>query len=131
MSRRGAALCLAGYVAGVAAVTLGPSPARVFQWTAETAHQLGAQGVTYQAVERGANVILFVPIGLLLCLALPGISRWLIWLSCVLVSAGVELTQSALPDRQTTALDVLTNAAGAGIGVLLAVALRRQRGSTG
>ena len=128
MSRRVALRVLVLYAAGLAVVTLVASPASALRWT--TRALLGSDDsdtTTVMTVEGGANVLLFVPAGLLLCYALPRIARWQVWSLCVLVSAGVELAQTVLPGRQPSVIDLVTNASGAAIGVLLHLVLTRRR----
>lgn len=129
MSRRAAVTALVAYVAFLAATTLGASPGEFFEAGATTLGRIDGLGwITNRDVERVANVLLFIPAGLLLCYALPRTSRWLVWLICVAVSLGVEAVQLPLSGRDATPIDVLTNSTGAAIGVLLhAVLLRRPR----
>jgi len=131
MSRRVALGALVVYTAMLAAVTLVASPDPLLRWTTHALQRVdGLHDVTVAVVERGANVLLFVPAGLQLCCALPSTSRWLIWALCVVVSLGAEAAQVFLPGRDATPTDVLTNATGAAIGVLLhaALSVRRARG---
>lgn len=133
MSRRAAGTALVAYVAFLAAATLGASPSAFF--TEGAAGVRGIEGlgwVTTSDVERTANVLLFIPAGLLLGHLLPRTSRWLVWLICVAVSLGVEAVQLPLPGRDATPIDVVTNSAGAAIGVLLRAVLpsRHEPGRT-
>jgi VanZ family protein len=133
MSRRAAVSALVAYVAFLAAVTLGASPAGVFTRSAATLRRIDRLSwVTTSDVERTANVLLFIPAGLLLCYVLPRTSRWLIWTICVAVSVGVEAVQLPLSERDATPVDVVTNSAGAAIGVLLRAIVpgRRRPGRT-
>jgi VanZ family protein len=126
MSRRTALWALVVYVAALAVLVLGASPEPALRWTAATVRTVDALStVSTVVVERAANVLLFVPAGLLLCYALPRSAPWLVWLLCVAVSAGAEVAQLALPERAATVVDVLMNAAGAAIGVLLHLLLTR------
>jgi VanZ family protein len=71
-------------------------------------------------VEPTLNVALFVPLALLLCWAIPMLSRGKIWVLCVLTSCAVEVTQYFfLPARDGSLRDVVTNSTGAAIGVVL------------
>jgi hypothetical protein len=128
MSRPAAATALIAYAAFLAAGTLGASPQTFFVESAARLRRLDRlDWVTTSDVERAANVLLFVPAGLLLCWLLPRTSRWLVWLLCVAASVGVEAAQLALPGRDATPNDVLTNGLGAAIGVLLHAVLPRRR----
>jgi glycopeptide antibiotics resistance protein len=71
------------------------------------------------------NLALLLPLGLLGPIALPAMDRW--WrvaLLALLVSAAIELTQLAVPDRSADIDDVIVNVAGALIGYLGFVAVR-------
>ena len=126
MSRRTAVVVLAVYLAGLAALTLGPPPG---VGLIRAVRQIdGLEMLSFAAVEAIANVLLFVPLGFVLCALLPRLSRWALWVLCVLASISVELAQSLLPERETTPRDVVVNALGAALGVLLhAVLFRRGR----
>jgi glycopeptide antibiotics resistance protein len=127
MSRRVALGALVVYTAALAAIVLAVSPDPALEWTTDALRRVEVLGrVTVRAVERGANVVLFVPAGLLLSYALPRTPRALVWALCVLVSLGVEAAQVVLPGRDATPIDVVTNAIGAGIGVLLHAAVARR-----
>ncbi len=75
------------------------------------------------------NVLLFVPVG-----ALAAATAWrrppaAVWVLCVGLSIGIEAFQYLVPTgRIANAADVLANAVGALLGVLLAVALRARGG---
>ncbi|RZU34136.1 VanZ family protein [Blastococcus saxobsidens] len=119
MSRRLSVAGLVVYLAVLAAVTLGASPGALFVRGADVARRFDGLGwVSSGDVERAANVLLFAPFGLLLCFALPRVSRLLVWLLCVAVSMSVESAQVFLPGRESTPVDVVTNATGAALGVL-------------
>ena len=86
---------------------------------------------TYELIEASANVLLFIPLGVLLML---GTLR-MTWLRAAAVglvlSAGIEILQAvALPDRTANAGDVVANTLGATVGALGVVIwrwLRRRR----
>ncbi len=85
--------------------------------------ELGApHWVTYAAVEFGANVLLFLPLGALVVLLL-GPRRWFwaipIGIGC---STGIELAQALfLSSRVSSIRDVLANSSGALLGALLTI----------
>ncbi|MGY1742170.1 MULTISPECIES: VanZ family protein [unclassified Blastococcus] len=116
---RGARIALALYLVGVAAVTLGQRPDGLFNAGLRTVVDLSGGTLSPRAVEAGANVVMFVPVGLLLCLAFPRARRLALWLLCVVVSASVELYQGLGPGRDSSVRDVVTNGTGAAIGVVL------------
>lgn len=81
--------------------------------------------------QRTLNTLLFVPSGALLVLA---VMRWRWWAVALVpwgllflagLSAGLELTQLALArlDRACDVTDIVDNVTGAGLGVLLGLAL--------
>lgn len=128
MSRQAAVAALVAYLLALAAATLGAPPGALFDEGALVAHRIdGLEWVTSTSVERAANVVLFIPAGFLLCAALPRTNRWLVWLVCASASAAVETVQYALPGRDSSPIDVVTNSTGAAIGVLVHVALTRRR----
>jgi hypothetical protein len=131
MSRGRALTALAGYIAALAAVTLGASPAKVFEWALGLTHQVDAlRSLTKGDLERGANVLMFIPAGLLLCHLLARIPRVLVWVLCVLTSCGVEFAQTVMPGRQPSLVDIATNSTGAAIGVLIHAILAARRPSS-
>ncbi len=78
------------------------------------------------AAEFAANILLFVPLGLLGALLLPRRHWWLVLLGLVVLSVGIETVQAlGLPSRRSSARDVLGNSLGAAIGVGLSLLLRR------
>ena len=78
-------------------------------------------------IEFAANVLLFVPLGLLLTLLVDRV--WIGVAVCVAASVAVELAQFVLPSRQASPRDVLANAVGAVLGAGLAwLIMRRRRG---
>ncbi|SOE00431.1 VanZ family protein [Blastococcus haudaquaticus] len=128
MTPRWALRALVLFAVLVGASTLGPSPAELIQLVTETARtDAGISSVSFERVELVANVLLFVPIGLLLAAALPRTPAWQVWALCSGASLLVEVVQTVLPDRQPTVTDVLANSAGAAVGVLLLRAVRRRR----
>lgn len=76
-------------------------------------------------IEFAANVLLFVPLGLLLTLLVD--RAWIGVAVCVAASVVVELAQVVLPGRQASPRDVLANAVGAVLGAGLAWLIARRR----
>ena len=122
-------IVLGAYVALLAVVGFFPSPvdrpidaplSRIIQWCGQ--HGLGF--ITYARVEFGANIALFVPLGMLLAL-LFGPRRW--WRApviCFVATVIIELGQGALlPQRVTSIGDVIANTIGGILGTLVAVAI--------
>ena len=89
-------------------------------------HERGVPAfVDYELIEAFANVLLFIPVGLLFGLVVP--LRW--WPVALLlgpaVSGLIEVAQRyALEERYSTIQDVIANSIGATIGVFAAVILR-------
>jgi VanZ family protein len=81
--------------------------------------------VDYAHVEFGANILMFVPLGVLIALLLP---RWEWWLAPIIglaLSLAIEFGQAlVLPERFATPLDVLANTSGAIVGALVVTAFR-------
>lgn len=92
----------------------------------EELHERGVPTfVDYSVIEFAANIVLFIPVGILLGLAIP--VRWSI-LTLLLgpaLSGSIEFAQSQLLDeRYATVSDVIANSTGSTIGVLIALTLR-------
>ena len=118
------------YVLLIAAIVLSPISigAIVHDQMLEVLAWLNARGAPAwlddKAVERTANVALFVPVGF--CVGVvAGARRW--WLGAVagfVLSCGIECAQYALlPGRFASAWDIVTNTLGALIGAALALLL--------
>jgi glycopeptide antibiotics resistance protein len=83
-----------------------------------------ALGFSYEMVEFTANVIWFVPLGLLGVLAVGRRWWWLVLLGGAAVSIAIEAGQwLLLPERTPTPVDVIANTLGVAIGVAIAVGL--------
>jgi len=84
--------------------------------------------LSYSAVEFTANIVFFVPVGLIVVL-LVGLRRW--WCGAVagsVISGSVELGQLLfLPDRFASLDDLLANSTGALLGALVGVVCMSQR----
>lgn len=84
----------------------------------------------YDALEVAANVGYFVPVGLLLVLALPRSRWWVALLVGVGLSVASELGQALLlPERVSSVTDLLANSLGTVLGVGLALAARPRTSS--
>ena len=114
---------LAVFSAIILAITLWPHP--VDQGREGTVERvlgvLHAVGVPawfgYGELEFSANIIMFVPLGFFVMLALPRRLRWLAFIVPPLASGAVEVTQLIfLEHRFATLLDVLANSIGGWLG---------------
>lgn len=88
----------------------------------DVSHRLGWESLSFTRLEILANILVFIPVGILAFVLLPR----RIWPFAVLIgpllSLVIETTQLvALTHRAATATDVLANSAGALFGVALAV----------
>ncbi|HYN74087.1 MAG TPA: VanZ family protein [Nakamurella sp.] len=124
---------LVAFLAAIAVITVTPGPPvadgqRDLIAFLARAHTQGLpQWVTFGKLEFGANVLMFVPIGLFGALALSR-ARWLIVPAAVAMSAVIEAVQAAgLPARDGTARDVIANGVGALIGYLVATVVLAER----
>ena len=126
---RGIAVALGiPFFAGLALLTL--TPARVedtmpnlLDLVLSAAHRLGWDSLDFTRLEIIANVLVFVPVGILAFILVP--RRF--WPLAVVVgpalSLSIEIAQRlALPHRAATVTDVIANSGGALIGVFLAIA---------
>ncbi len=89
-------------------------------------HERGVPGVvSYGFIEFAANIVFFVPIGFLGGLLFTYRFWWLAIVGGFAFSAAIEFAQGAfLPERVSSAADVLANTSGAVVGCLVAVAVR-------
>lgn len=82
---------------------------------------------TFYTLEFLANIVLFVPLGLLVPLAIGRLRSRVLWLTVLLgfvLSACIELAQLAIPGRVSDVRDVMSNTLGTVVGVLVVWALR-------
>jgi glycopeptide antibiotics resistance protein len=116
-----------GYLAVVAWITLGPQPLddegrgallRVIRWLQA---REATSWVTYDGVEFTANVLMFLPIGLMFVLLLGRRRWWAAILLGVALTVAIESTQLFLHDRVPDARDLLSNSIGATLGVFAAL----------
>ena len=71
--------------------------------------------LTYPRIEFSANILLFVPLGVLLMLILR--RRYLILPIAIVVTVAIECSQGLLLDKRTpSVLDIIANTAGACLG---------------
>ncbi len=118
-------MALALYLLAGASITLGPTPQELFFRGQVAVREVTDGALSGSAVEAGANIALFVPLGFLLCQSFPTVRRWLVWLLCVAASGGIELYQYLFPGRDASVRDLVMNALGAALGVALSWALDR------
>ena len=120
-----------GYGAFLAFVVFWPSPVDrpvrgLLSRAIAEMHERGVpRFIDYGFIESAANVLLFVPVGILFGLMVS--LRW--WPLALLLgpalSAVIEIAQRFLLDeRVSTVHDVIANSIGAAIGVVMAVILR-------
>lgn len=119
------AVATVGYLVFVGWLTLGPQPldrnGRGFlhQAIRFISGDNRLDWITYALVEFTANVVLFVPVGVLFALLL-GWRRW--WLAVILgiaLTVSIEAAQLVIPNRVTDPRDVVANSIGAIIGVTI------------
>jgi glycopeptide antibiotics resistance protein len=123
------------YLAAVAWITLNPAPAdpagnpllrsllRAF------AAVPSLRWVDYSVAEFTANILLFVPLGVLFTLLLGAWRWWLVLAIGAATTLTIEFVQLFLPARVSDPRDLLANTAGTllGIAVVLAVSATRRR----
>ncbi|WP_157970649.1 VanZ family protein [Nakamurella deserti] len=121
-------LGLTVFVSGLIVFTPGP-PARhgqswLHHWSAVW-QASGAQPrfLTYDTVEWGSNLLMFLPIGFLFAAAVrPALRHWVVPVAAA-GSVVIETVQLFIPERVSSVSDVLSNTVGALLGVLLLVHL--------
>jgi glycopeptide antibiotics resistance protein len=125
------ALLVALYLAFVLLVTLWPTTVDrpidpyLMRFLAALHRQGWPAFIDYTFVEVGANVAFFVPVGFLVCIALPFRRAW--WAIAIGggLSALIETAQLLfLPGRVASLGDVAANTSGAVVGTVAAVLLR-------
>jgi VanZ family protein len=79
--------------------------------------------LTFETIEAGANVLMFLPLGVLFAAAVRPRSRYLGLPVAAGVAVFVETVQLFLPERVSSVSDVVANTVGALLGVLLLVRL--------
>lgn len=123
---------LAGFAVALALIVLLPSDGHRVLGLVHTIATVAAElGVPYRfaftVIEFGANIALFVPLGVLLPLAL-GPGRTLTPMGAGLVGLAasllIELAQLGIPGRVSSPFDVLANTLGAALGAVLLAAVR-------
>jgi glycopeptide antibiotics resistance protein len=125
-------LLLAVYTAAVTVIAFWPVPVDqgmrvgVLRFAAFVRAN-GFIGLQYEHIEFTANLLMFIPLGLLLTLALrPRPARWVPPLAGFVASMLIELVQfTLLPQRFTTVSDVIANTIGGALGWLIALAVVR------
>jgi glycopeptide antibiotics resistance protein len=86
----------------------------------------GRSPVSFREAEALANLVLFLPLGALLALALPRVLLLGLLCGAAITSVGIEVVQYVLlPQRVPSALDVMMNTAGAAVGLVLGGDARR------
>lgn len=82
--------------------------------------------LTYPRIEFAANMVLFVPLGVLLMLILR--RRYLILPIAIVVTVAIECSQGLLLDKRTPSLlDIIANTTGACLGMLIVAAVQSWR----
>jgi glycopeptide antibiotics resistance protein len=124
-------LLLLAYAGVVAAMTLSPTPLdQGFESSIDkllgVLHRNGVpEWFGYDKLEFTANIMMFIPLGFLLGLALPARIWWLALLASPAISIAIEMTQAGLlTERFATPSDVFANTIGGLFGTLIAVVLR-------
>ncbi|MCT9820586.1 VanZ family protein [Microbacterium sp. W1N] len=120
------------YLVLLASQTLGPQPEAaggvLSALTALMATSSVTAWITYPVLEFVANIVLFVPLGVL-WVGWAGRRRWW-WAAAagLLVSAAIEATQGLLlPDRFADVRDLVSNTLGALLGAAAVAAVTRPR----
>ncbi|MBO3086654.1 VanZ family protein [Cellulomonas fengjieae] len=125
---------LVAYLVGLTRVTLWPrlGTEDPFGVVRTTLAWLNAHSVplTYEVTELVANIVLFVPFGILVALLLPRRPAWTVIGLGLATSTVIELTQLVfLPDRVADVRDLVANTLGAAVGVALRHVAGRRSGA--
>ena len=117
-------ILLAAYIALIGVIVFWPTPvdrpvAGRIRTAVGVVQEAGATSVSYNTVEITANVLMFVPLGVLLVLAVPRLPWWWAPIAAGLFSCAIEFVQFAfVAQRNATVVDALANTSGAVIGAL-------------
>lgn len=79
---------------------------------------------TYTVLEFVANIVLFIPFGLLLALAWSRLKTWHLAVLGLVTSGVIEVVQLFLSTRFSTISDLIANTAGAVVGCLVVHLIR-------
>jgi glycopeptide antibiotics resistance protein len=121
---------LVAFCALIAIITFWPGPPdpdgqQSLKLFLQTAYRHGLPTwVTYGKIEFGANILMFVPVGLFGALSLTR-AHWLIVPAALAASTVIELVQGGIPERVGSLRDVVGNTMGALIGYVLACLVLR------
>ena len=122
------------YIGVLALVVFWPSPvdqdsAGTLKAVLRRLHGMGMPGwVNYSFVENLANVLMFVPFGLLGAAWLSERRIWMAAAGGIAASCLIETAQAVLlPNRFATIYDVTANSLGAALGCILVYAWRSRR----
>ena len=127
---------LLGYIALLLYASLWPSPVDGggFIWWVTSEILKFCQSIDwlnwlrYNQLEAIANMLLYLPLGVFIVKFFPKLPFWLAVITPVLVSVIAESIQRfLLPARYSTLDDVINNAIGGALGVLIASGIRRLR----
>lgn len=113
------------YLLGVALLTLSPAPDSRPPVVSAMLGRLRSfeptSWVTQDVVQFLANIVLFIPIGLMFLLMLGGHRWFFVSVLGVVLSCWIELGQAALvPSRDASPEDILANLVGTVVGVIVA-----------
>lgn len=126
-----AVMGLAFYVSFVFAATLSPTPLdRGYESSINkllaVLHRNGVpEWFGYTKLEFSANIVMFIPIGFLVALALPWKAWWLTIPVLPALSGVIEFTQGALlSERVSSVMDIVANTIGGYVGLAAAMLLQ-------
>ncbi|GAA1944316.1 VanZ family protein [Microbacterium deminutum] len=115
-------LWLALYSVVLAAIAFWPVPVDRGSGGMLRAISAAVPWLTYDVIESSANVLLFVPLGILLALVLPR-RRWLVVPIALAVTVVIECGQALFLHQRTASVrDVVANLIGAVIGLAIVLA---------
>lgn len=90
--------------------------------------------LVFRVLEFSANIVMFVPFGVLVPLAFGRLDGRVAWLTIAAgagLSMAIELSQLVIPGRVSSVLDVVANTLGAAVGVACVWVAERAPRSTG
>jgi len=117
-------ILLAAYITLISVIVFWPTPvdrpvASRIRAAVGVVQEAGATSVSYNTVEITANVLMFVPLGVLLVLAVARLPWWWAPIAAGVFSCAIEFVQFAfVAQRNATWVDAVANTSGAVIGAL-------------
>ena len=122
-------LWLAVYAVALALIAFWPVPVDSGAGGLLRAISAAVPWLSYDVIEVTANILLFVPLGILLTLVLSRRRRWMVAPIALGVTLLIEVSQALFLAARTPSIrDILANLVGAVIGLAIVIIVERRSG---